>query len=117
MPHPRRAHMQRLAAAWGKALNVAAEAGAISAQASFVRQGLGYAVMPFSAANLMKSSGPLEIAPIEDLASWRLLVRRGDRQPSQATIVVSEMIVELFGDGLAPLYGAAAVPAEMDEVG
>jgi LysR family nitrogen assimilation transcriptional regulator len=119
MPHPRRAHMQRLAAAWGKTLNVAAEAGAISAQASFVRQGLGYAVMPYSAANLMKSSGPLEIAPIDDLGSWRLLVRRADRQPSQATIVVGEMIVELFKDGLAPLYVAAppTAPAEMDPVG
>ncbi len=121
MPHPRRAHMQRLAAAWGKRLNVAAEAGAISAQASFVLQGLGYAVMPFSAATLMKASGPLDIAPIEDLGSWRLLVRRGDRQPSQASTVVSEMIVDLFKDRLAPLYrpgpAAAPAPAEMDEVG
>jgi hypothetical protein len=67
----------------------------------------------------MKASGPLDIAPIEDLGSWRLLVRRGDRQPSQASTVVSEMIVDLFKDRLAPLYRPAppVAPAEMDAVG
>jgi hypothetical protein len=75
--------------------------------------------MPFSAANLMKSSGPLDIAPIEDLGSWRLLVRRSDRQPSQASTIVSEMIVDLFKDGIAPLYRPEPItaPAEMDAVG
>jgi hypothetical protein len=75
--------------------------------------------MPFSAANLMKASGPLDIAPIEDLGSWRLLVRRGDRQPSPASTIVSEMIVDLFKDGIAPLYrpAQAAAPSEMDAVG
>lgn len=115
MPHFRRSHMQRLAASLGKALNVAAEAGVIGAQASFVCQRLGFAVMPFSAAILMKSTGPLEIAPIEGLLSWRLLMRRSDRVPSPASVVVGELIVELFRKGLPPFDRTAAVPVRVSE--
>jgi LysR family nitrogen assimilation transcriptional regulator len=119
MPHFRRSNMRRLAAAAGKTLNVAAEAGVIGAQASFVCQGLGFAVMPFSAAILMKSAGPLEIAPIEELRSWRLLMRRSDRVPSPASVVVGELIVELFRDGLAPFDHAdhaGTVPVRVSEI-
>jgi LysR family nitrogen assimilation transcriptional regulator len=115
LPHFRRAHMQRLAAAAGKTLNVAAEAGVIGAQASFVCQGLGFSVMPFSAAILMKSTGPLEIAPIEELRSWRLLMRRGDRMPSPASDVVGELIIELFRDRLPPFNHNGTVPVRVSE--
>lgn len=115
MPHFRRSHMQRLAAAAGKTLNVAAEAGVSGAQASFVCQGLGFAVMPFSAAILMKSSGPLEIAPIEGLKSWRLLMRPSDRVPSPASVVVSELIVGMFREGLPPFDQTGSVPVRMRE--
>jgi LysR family nitrogen assimilation transcriptional regulator len=115
MPHVRRSHMQRLAATAGKALNVAAEAGVIGAQASFVCQGLGFAVMPFSAAILMKSAGPLEIAPIEGLKSWRLLMRRSDRIPSPASVVVGDLIVALFRDGLPPFDQTGTAPVRVSE--
>jgi LysR family transcriptional regulator, nitrogen assimilation regulatory protein len=115
MPHFRRSHMQRLAAAAGKTLKVAAEAGVIGAQASFVCQGLGFAVMPFSAAILMKSAGSLEIAPIEGLRSWRLLMRRSDRVPSPASVVVSELIVSLFSDGLPPFDRIGSAPVRVSE--
>ena len=115
MPHFRRSHMQRLAAAAGKTLSVAAEAGVIGAQASFVCQGLGFAVMPLSAAILMKSSGPLEIAPIEGLRSWRLLVRRGDRMPSPASVIVAELIIELFRDGLPPFDHTGTISLPVSE--
>jgi len=117
MPHSRRRHMQNMAAQAGATLNVAAEAGAIGAQASFVCQGLGYAVMPYSAANLMKSSGPLEIAPIEGLRSWRLLVRRGGQPQSPASMIVSDMIVGLFRDGLPSLDGVQPSPIRFRSVG
>lgn len=100
MPHSRRSHMQVLAAEAGRSLDVVAEAGAIAAQASFVRQGLGYAVMPYSAASLMKSGGPLAIAPIVGLHSWRVLVRRSEHLPSQLVLIVSEMIIGLFKNGI-----------------
>jgi LysR family transcriptional regulator, nitrogen assimilation regulatory protein len=109
-PHPRRLHMQRLAAARGRELNVAAEAGAIGAQASFVQQGLGYAVMPFSAATLIKSSSALQITPIDGLQSWRLLVRSVERQPSAAAVVVGDLIVALFKEGLFPSNDSTPSP-------
>jgi LysR family nitrogen assimilation transcriptional regulator len=102
VPHPRRVYMQKLAAARGRTLNVAAEAMAVVGQASFVQQGLGYAVMPFTAATLMTSTAPLEMVPIEDLRSWRLLVRRGDRKASPALLAVREVIVEIFKEGFPP---------------
>jgi LysR family transcriptional regulator, nitrogen assimilation regulatory protein len=102
VPHPRRVYMQKLAAARGRTLNVAAEAMAVVGQASFVQQGLGYAVMPYTAATLMTSTGPLEMVPIEDLRSWRLLVRRGDRKATPALLAVREVIVEIFKEGFPP---------------
>jgi hypothetical protein len=50
---------------------------------------------------LMKASGELEIAPIEDSWSWRLLVRRADRAASAASTVVSGMIAALFSEMVA----------------
>jgi LysR family nitrogen assimilation transcriptional regulator len=115
MPHFRRSHMERLAASEGRSLNVAAEAGAIGAQASFVCQGLGFAVMPFSAATLMTSAGPLEIAPIDGLKSWRSLMRRSDGMQSAASVVVAELIVELFGKGLPPFDRTDSAPVRVRE--
>jgi LysR family nitrogen assimilation transcriptional regulator len=101
MPNSRRAQMQRLAHSTGRELNVVAEAESISAHLSFVRQGLGFAVFPYTAARLMKEAGPLTIAPIEDAWSWRLLVRRADRPPSAAVTIVNEMIVRLCSEMVA----------------
>jgi len=117
MPHSRRGHMQKLAAATGRSLNVVAEAGAIAAQASFVRQGLGYAVMPFSAASLMASFAPLAIVPIIGLSSWRALIRRADRLPSQPALIVSDMIRGLFKDGIPSLDGPAGPPLPIRRAG
>lgn len=105
VPHPRRIHMQKLAAARGRTLNVAAEAMAVVGQASFVQQGLGYAVMPYTAARLMTGSQPLDMTPIEDLRSWRLLVRRGDRKASPALLAVRDVILGIFKEGLPPKDG------------
>jgi LysR family nitrogen assimilation transcriptional regulator len=102
VPHPRRVYMQKLAAARGRTLNVAAEAMAVVGQASFVQQGLGYAVMPYTAATLITSTAPLEMVPIEDLRSWRLLVRRGDRKASPALLAVREVVVGIFKEGFPP---------------
>ena len=110
MPHFRRGHMERLAAAAGKPLNVAAEASTVGAQASFVSQGLGYTVVPFSAALLLKVADPLEIAPIEDLRSWRVLVRRSDFAVSQASAIVSELIIQLFKDDLLQEHAETVSP-------
>lgn len=97
-PNSRRQQLQRLADAAGVKLNVVAEAEALSAHISFVRQGLGFAVRSCSAAMMMRASGELRIAPIEDSWSWRLLVRRADRAQTNASTVVSNMIAELFSE-------------------
>jgi LysR family nitrogen assimilation transcriptional regulator len=103
-PNSRRAQLQRLAIASGRELNIVAEAESLGAHLSFVRQGLGFAVFSYSAARLMKEAGPLAIAPISDAWSWRLLVRRADRQPSAAANIVNEMILslcdEMVSDGV-----------------
>lgn len=110
VPHPRRVHMQKLAAARGRTLNVAAEAMAVVSQASFVQQRLGYAVMPYTAATLMTSTAPLEMVPIENLRSWRLLVRRGDRKASPAMLAVRDVILGIFREGFPPKDGAEPAP-------
>lgn len=93
----RRQQMERIAAEAGIRLNVVAEAEAISA-VSFARQGVGFAVLPYSSAKLMKALGPLEIAPIRDAWSLRLLVRPADRSPTPASIVVNGFISDLFAE-------------------
>jgi LysR family transcriptional regulator, nitrogen assimilation regulatory protein len=98
LPNSRRQQLERLANAIGVRLNVVAEAEALGAHISFVRQGLGLAVRSYSAAMLMKASGGLEIAPIDDSWSWRLLVRRADRPLTTASMVISGMIAELFSE-------------------
>jgi LysR family nitrogen assimilation transcriptional regulator len=100
-PNSRRAQLQRLAVANGRELNVVAEAESLSAHLSFVRQGLGFAVFSYTAARLMREAGPLTIAPISDAWSWRLLVRRADRRPSAASIIVNEMIMRLCSEMIA----------------
>ena len=101
LPNSRRQQLQRLADAAGVRLNVVAEAEALSAHISFVRQGLGFAVRSCSAAMMMQASGDLQIAPITDSWSWRLLVRRADRAQTAASAVVSNMIAELFSELIA----------------
>ena len=112
-PHPRRVHMQKLAAARSRTLNIAAEATAVVGQASFVQQGLGYAVMPYTAAILMTSTGPLEMTPIEDLHSWRLLVRRGDRKATPALLAVRDVVVEIFKEGFPPREESELAPPRL----
>jgi DNA-binding transcriptional LysR family regulator len=115
VPHPRRVHMQKLAAVRGRTLDVAAEAWAVLGQASFVQQGLGYAVMPYTAATLITATAPLDMAPIEDLRSWRLLVRSGDRKASPALLAVRSVILEIFKEGLGSEVVAEPAPPVFQE--
>jgi len=92
--------MERFAADRGVRLNVVAEAEAIGA-ASFARKGAGFAVLPYSSANLMRSFGALDIAPISDAWAYRLLVRRADLTPSPAALVVGRLISDLFKEMIA----------------
>jgi LysR family nitrogen assimilation transcriptional regulator len=101
LPNSRRQQLERLANAAGVKLNIVAEAEALGAHISFVRQGLGFAVRSFSAATMMKASGELQIAPIDDSWSWRLLVRRADRAQTTASTVVGGMVAELFSELVA----------------
>jgi hypothetical protein len=107
--------MQKLAAVRGRTLDVAAEAWAVLGQASFVQQGLGYAVMPYTAATLITATAPLDMAPIEDLRSWRLLVRSGDRKASPALLAVRSVILEIFKEGLGSEVVAEPAPPVFQE--
>jgi LysR family nitrogen assimilation transcriptional regulator len=93
----RRRQLEQLAANLGVRMNVVAEAEAMGA-VSFARQGTGFGLLPYSSAHLMRSLGPMEIAPIADAWSYRVLARKANRAPSLAQIVVSQFIVRLFED-------------------
>jgi DNA-binding transcriptional LysR family regulator len=93
----RRRQLEQLAANLGVRMNVVAEAEAMGA-VSFARQGTGFGILPYSSAYLMRSLGPMEIAPITDAWSYRVLARKANRTPSLAQIVVSKFIVRLFED-------------------
>jgi len=99
-PNSRRRQMELMSSEAGIRLNVVAEAEAMGA-ASFARQGTGFAVLPCSSASLMRSLGPLEMAPISDAWSYRLLVRRADRVPSPAAVAVNGFIADLFEEMVA----------------
>lgn len=101
LPNSRRQQLQRLADTAGVRLNIVGEAEALGAQISFVRQGLGFAVRSCSAAMMMKAAGGIQIAPIENSWSWRMLVRRADRAQTTASSVVSGMVAELFSELVA----------------
>jgi LysR family nitrogen assimilation transcriptional regulator len=93
----RRRQLEQIAANLGVRLNVVAEAEAMGA-VSFARQGTGFGLLPYSSAHLMRSLGPMEIAPISDAWSYRVLARKANRAPTLTQIVVSNFIVRLFED-------------------
>lgn len=93
----RRRQLEQLATSLGVELNVVAEAEAMGA-VSFARQGTGFGILPYSSANLLRSLGPIEIAPIADAWSHRVLARKANRSPTLAQTLVSSFILRLFED-------------------
>lgn len=95
LPNARRQHLQVLAAQHGAKLSVVAEAATAMAQFDLVARGLGVAVLPMSAARMVKREGLL-MKPVENLWSYRvLLTTRIPRRPL-ATNAVAQVLRALF---------------------
>jgi LysR family transcriptional regulator, nitrogen assimilation regulatory protein len=74
LPNARRQYLDRLAHKRGVKLKVVTEAASSSAQLNLVLRGLGSAVLPFSAAQLMSRDRRVKIVPIKGLQSHRVML-------------------------------------------
>jgi DNA-binding transcriptional LysR family regulator len=74
LPNARRQYLDRLAHKRGVKLKVVTEAASSSAQLNLVLRGLGSAVLPFSAAQVMLRDRRVKIVPIKGLQSHRVML-------------------------------------------
>src|SRR5260370_5574452 len=74
LPNARRQYLDRLAHKRGVKLKVVTEAASASAQLNLVLRGLGSAVLPFSAAQVMSRDRRVKIVPIKGLQSPRAML-------------------------------------------
>ncbi len=74
LPNARRQYLDRLAHKRGVKLKVVTEAASASAQLNLVLRGLGSAVLPFSAAQVMSRDRRVKIVPIKGLQSHRVML-------------------------------------------
>ena len=122
-PLPNAQHQYLLDAnrASGRKLNVVAEAESMTGLMAMVARGLGFAVLPYSAASLVTHTHAVSICEISGFYTWRTLVRRSDRTLSSAgqkawDMIISEMqtlnAAGVFGppvEGEQPPYAALPV--------
>lgn len=96
LPNAQHQYLCDCARRLGSKLNVVAEAESMNGLIALVDRGLGYAVLPFSAAALVSRASALGMCEIAGFHSWRMLVRRADRALSLAgqkvwSAIISEM--------------------------
>lgn len=110
MPNDRRRNLERLARERGVKLNVIAEAATMSAQINLVLRELGSAVLPYSAAQLMKKEQRVALIPVEKLQSRRALLVNNGVINATATEVVAREIRKIFekNDSLRPAFSDAS---------
>lgn len=93
LPNAQHQYLCDAAREYGRKLNVIAEAESMTGLMAIVDRGLGFAVLPFSAATLVGQAHPVSTCEIRNFYSWRTLVRRADRALSPAGRQVWDMII------------------------
>jgi LysR family nitrogen assimilation transcriptional regulator len=121
LPNAQHQYLCDVAKQYGRKLNVVAEAESMIGLMAMVDRGLGFAVLPFSAASPVSHAHPVSTCEIAGFYSWRTLVRRADCVLSPAGQKAWDMIIGemqtlsaagMFGpavDSEQPPYGALPV--------
>lgn len=129
LPNSQHQYLFEVARRCGHKLNIVAEAESMTGLMALVDRGLGFGVLPFSAASLVAHGHPVAICEISGFYSWRTLVRRADAPLSRAgqkawDLIISEMQTlatgGVFGmpvDADQPAYDAWPVPAKASDAG
>ncbi len=113
LPNSQHQYLFEAARQRGQKLNIMAEAESMTGLMALVDRGLGFGVLPFSAASLVVHGHPVGISEIRDFYSWRTLVRRADVALSLAGQKAWDLIIsEMQTLGAA---GAFGVPVEADQ--
>ena len=118
LPNSQHQYLFEVARQCGRKLNIVAEAESMAGLMALVDRGLGFGVLPFSAAELVTHAHPVATWEIRGFYSWRTLVRRADVALSRAgqrawDMIISEMqtlsAAGVFGtpiDADQPPFGA-----------
>ncbi len=96
LPNARRRHLARIAQKRGTSLNIVAEAASMQAQLNLVRQGLGSAVLPLSAAQAMLRDKRVAAVAVDGLLSHRVLLMNPQSANPLATEIVADEIKSIF---------------------
>lgn len=129
LPNSQHHYLFEAARRYGHKLNIVAEAESMTGLMALVDRGLGFGVLPFSAASLVAHGHPVAICEIRGFYSWRTLVRRADVALSRAgqkawDLIISEMqtlgAAGVFGMPVhadQPAYDALPVPTDASRAG
>jgi LysR family nitrogen assimilation transcriptional regulator len=96
LPNAQHQYLCDAARQWGRKLDIVAEAESTTGLMAMVSRGLGFAVLPYSAASMVRQAHPVSICEISGFYAWRTLIRRADHGLSPAGekawgMIVSEM--------------------------
>jgi LysR family transcriptional regulator, nitrogen assimilation regulatory protein len=93
LPNAQHQYLSDAARKYGRKLNIVAEAESMTGLMPMVARGLGLAVLPYSAASLVRHSHPVSMCEISGFYTWRTLVRRSDRALAPAGQKAWDMIM------------------------
>ncbi len=96
LPNARRLNLQQLASRRHMMLDVITEAATLSTQRDLVLRGLGFAVLPYSAARSMARDCSIKIMPIDGLHSHRALFQNMHSRNAPAVERVRQEVASLF---------------------
>ncbi len=106
LPNSQHQYLADAARQCGRKLNIVAEAESMSGLTALVDRGLGFGVLPFSAATLVANAHLVAMCEIRGFYSWRTLVRRADTPLPLAGQKAWDMIVsEMQTLSVAGVFG------------
>lgn len=113
LPNSQHQYMFEVARQCGRKLNIVAEAESMTGLMALIDRGLGFGILPFSAASLVAQVHPVASCQIRGFYSWRTLVRRADAALSRAGQKAWEMISnEMHRLCAAGVFG---IPVDADQ--
>jgi LysR family nitrogen assimilation transcriptional regulator len=93
LPNAQHQYLCDAARQYRRKLDIVAEAESLTGLMAMVDRGLGFGVLPFSAASLVSHAHPVSTCEITEFYSWRTLVRRADRKLAPGGQTAWDMIV------------------------
>jgi len=113
LPNSQHQYLSDVARQCGRKLNIVSEAESMTGLMALIDRGLGFGILPFSAASLVVHVHPVVSCEIRGFYSWRTLVRRADAALSRA----GQKAWEMIGDEMQRLSvkGMFGIPVQADQ--